>query len=110
VTGVRNDAAGVLGIARRAGSLAWGLDSVVRAARDGRAQVVILARDAGEHSARSMRRECERTGCRLVVWGEKDLIGDSIGTNPCAVAAITEPGLARTWLRALGRHVRGERG
>jgi ribosomal protein L7Ae-like RNA K-turn-binding protein len=75
----------LMGLARRAGQLACGLEAVKETA--GRAKLVLLASDAGN----SVRREAERAKTRIIYLPyTKDEIGKVAGRKSCAIAAVTD--------------------
>ena len=86
----------LLGLARRAGQLACGAEAVKNAA--GRAQLILLASDAGL----SVKREAERYGKQPVVLPyNKEELGRAAGRRTCAVAAVTGKEFSRGIKEAL---------
>ena len=86
----------LLGLAKRAGQLVCGMDAVKKAA--GRAQLLLLAGDAG-HSAQ---REAERFGKPLMVLPyNKEELGRAAGRETCAVAAVLNQEFSRGIIEAL---------
>ena len=80
----------LLGLARRAGQLACGVDAVILAA--GRAKLILLANDAGN----SARREAERLGKQIIVLPyNKEVLGRAAGMRTCAIAAVIDEAFSR---------------
>ena len=83
-----------LGLALRGGNLAVGEEPVAEACRTGKARVVLLASDAAGNTARRATR----------------LVGFALGRASCAVAAVTEPGLAALVLSRLAEEEKARYG
>ena len=80
-----------LGHAHRMGALVWGADRVVAALDEGRADRVLLARDAGENLRKDLRiRFGEERAIPLLAKEELGAIADR---SEVAVVAVTHPGL-----------------
>ncbi|MDR1693262.1 MAG: hypothetical protein LBR72_07880 [Oscillospiraceae bacterium] len=86
-----------LGLAYRAGKVVWGLDAVAGA--KGQAAVFLLANDAGNAARREAERLSAMTGTLLKILPvDKAGLGAALGKPPCAVAAVTDQGFARSIL------------
>lgn len=101
MTPVDNGLAGLLGIARKAGRLELGEESVSSAAKAHKARAILLAADAGERTRRHA--ESLVTGnCPLLpVPLTKAELGSAAGRGPCAILALTDVGLANAAARKL---------
>ena len=78
-------------MARKAGRLELGEEPVKAACLSGRARLVLLARDAAEHT----RRRCTRYAApRCALPYDKTRLGQALGRGSCAVLAVTDPGFA----------------
>jgi len=92
-----------LGLARKAGYLEMGEDAVGSAARARHARLLIVASDAGDHTVRRARNFANTAACPLVqVDSDKKELGYALGRATCAMAALTEPGMALSFAQALG--------
>ena len=90
----KDKALGALGLCRRAGRLVQGFDRVLETALRGRAQLVVLASDASERTARKVREGCEGLcPVRTVPLTQAELAG--LFRRPAAVLAVTDENLAR---------------
>lgn len=89
-----------LGLALRGRNLAVGEAPVEEACRGHKAKVVLLAQDAAENTAGKAHRLAEQCGASLVVlpFGKAE-IGYALGRSVCAVAAVTNAGLAASLLK-----------
>jgi len=95
VTAVTSSALSLLGLALRGNNLAVGEEPVAEACKTGRARLVVSALDAAQNSV-------DRAGCLAELGGvpwvplpwDKETLGAALGRNTCAVAALTDRGLA----------------
>lgn len=90
-----------LSLARKAGLAELGEEPVGAAARAGKAYVILVASDAGDHTwrraksyAAGTRQQCVRLNCT------KDEMGQSIGRTSLAIAAITDVSMALALVKA----------
>ena len=94
---------GLLSISRKGGNIVLGEEQVGIQTRAGRARLVILASDAGGHTVRRAKSFVAGTAQPLITLHySKDELGDALGCNSCAVAAITDVRLARAFVKTLG--------
>ncbi len=93
---------GLLGLARQGGRLAVGEKPVEDACRLKKARLVLTASDAAENSVSKAKREAEYAGIPHVSlpW-DKETLGAALGRSLCAVAALLDAGLARTFAERL---------
>ena len=92
-----------LGLARKAGKAELGEEPVGAAARALHAHLIIVAEDASDHTWRRAKSFVAGTNqlCIRVPY-TKDEIGFIIGRTSLAMAAITDPALALSFVTALG--------
>lgn len=83
-----------LGLAKRAGKLAAGEDAVLAALQTGKVRLLVLAQDAGEHTARRMEFRSQGRLPILTLQSGKAQLGAALGWEQCAVAAFTDLGMA----------------
>lgn len=85
----------LLGLALRGGNLAVGEEPVAGACRAGTARLVLIAAGAAPNSADRAIRAAEKGGVPWanVPW-DKETLGGALGRSLCAVAALTDQGLA----------------
>ncbi len=92
----------LLGLARRGGYLVLGEEPVGEACGLKRARVILLASDAGDSTARRAERLAERNGIPLAPLPyTKAELGNQMGRASCALAALTDLGLAAETLERL---------
>ena len=104
MTAVTDPILNTLGLARRGGSLAIGEEPVEEACKSRKANVVFLAADAAENTARRTERLAGENNVPLVILPrEKSELGFALGRSTCAMVAVTEAGLAASVLRRLAQ-------
>ena len=92
-----------LALARKAGFAELGEEPVGAAARMGHARLVVVASDAGDHTWRRAKSFVDGTRQQLIrLPFTKDEMGFAIGRTSLAIAAITDIGLAKSLVEALG--------
>ena len=99
---MENRALNYLSLARKAGRAELGEEPVGAAARAGKAYLILVARDASDHTwrrAKSFAAGTEQQVLRL--RQSKDELGQSIGRESLAIAAITDAALALAMVKAL---------
>ncbi len=91
-----------LSLARKAGRIELGEEPVGAAARAGKARLVVVANDAGDHTWRRAKSFVSGTDqqCMKIPYS-KDQMGQAIGRSSLAIAAFTDPALALAFLNAL---------
>jgi ribosomal protein L7Ae-like RNA K-turn-binding protein len=92
---MENKLFGHLGIARRAGMLVFGYDSVVSEAASRKASIVVLSSDASPRTVRNVLFECEKSRTKVVIVPVTKLdMGHAIGRGETGVVAITNKAFA----------------
>lgn len=93
----------LLGLARRARKLEIGEEPCGIACRSGKARLLLVAQDAGDHTVRRAASYC-RTGKPLCVQVPytKEELGNGLGCNACALCAMMDAPFAKAFLEALG--------
>ena len=93
-----------LALARKAGRIELGEEPVGSAARSQHARLVIVAKDASDHTWRRAKSFVAGTGQICVKTPfSKDEMGQAVGRSSLAIACFTDPALALAFLKALGR-------
>ena len=92
----------LLGLAKKAGRLAVGEESVADAARAHAARLIVLAEDAADNSARRAERSAAEGACLLTrVPATKEELGRAVGRASCAMLALTDVGFAEAAAKKL---------
>lgn len=93
---------GYLGLARRGSNVAIGEEPVGIACRGNHARLMILAKDAADHTFRRARSFAAGGKPPIIrVPYTKEELGDALGVNACAIVAFTDVSLALAFVKAL---------
>lgn len=91
-----------LGLARKGGRIAVGEEPVGAACRAGHARLLLLARDAADHTFRRARAFTQSGKPPLIrVPFTKEELGAALGCRVCAMAAFTDVAMAQAFVQAL---------
>ena len=91
-----------LSLARKAGKAELGEEPVGAAARAGKAYLIVVARDASDHTWRRAKSFAAGTEQQVLRLREsKDELGQCIGRQKLAIAAITDAALALALVKAM---------
>ena len=92
-----------LSLARKAGRLELGEEPVGAAARAQKARLVLVAKDASDHTwRRSLSFVAGTEQLCLRIPYSKDEFGQATGRSQLAIAAVTDPAMALAFVKALG--------
>ncbi len=93
-----------LSLARKGGLCELGEEPVGAISRTGKAYVVLVARDASDHTWRRAKSYVAGTKQQCIrVPFTKDELGQSIGRSELAIGAITDAPMALAFVQALGK-------
>ncbi len=102
MTAVTDSALSLLGLALRGNNLAVGEEPVANACRAHRAKLVLTAADAARNSVERAERWARAGGAAwLPAPWDKEVLGRALGRASCAMAALTDAGLADALIRKL---------
>ena len=92
----------LLGLARRGRLAEVGEEPVGIACRAGHARLLLIAKDAGDHTFRRARSFC-RSGKPPYICAPytKEELGAALGCNACALCALTDAPMALAFLQTL---------
>ena len=91
-----------LALARKAGLAELGEEPVGAAARAGKAHLIVVASDASDHSWRRAKSFAAGTNQQCLRLGyTKDELGQAIGRDALAMAAVTDAAMALALVRSL---------
>ena len=95
---------GVLGLAKRAGALAVGTNSVLDAVRNGKAKLVLLANDASENTVKQLNDKASFRCVPLETLGmDRETLGHCIGKENTAAIALLQEGFVTAYRKACRR-------
>ena len=90
----------LLGLARRARLLEIGEEPVGIVCRSGKAKLLLVAKDAGDHTFRRARSFVSGSKCPYICAPyTKDELGNGLGCNACALCELPIPRLQNRFLR-----------
>ena len=94
----------ILSLARKAGLAELGEEPVGAAARELHAHLIVVAGDASDHTWRRAKSFAAGTDQQCIrVSYTKDEMGFAIGRQELAIAAVTDAGMALSFVEALGQ-------
>ena len=95
----------MIGLAKKAGLVEIGEEPVGDLCQQHKARVVFLANDAGDTICRRAARMAENGNAPLVTlpWNKAEL-GSALGRSTCAIAALSDQGLASAVLARLAQN------
>ena len=97
-------AANYLGLMRKAGRIALGEHDARAAARAGKACLLLLAQDASDNARKRAEGFAYAAQAPLLrLPYTKQALSDRLGKTGCAIAAVTDPGLAKAFVSALAQ-------
>lgn len=100
---MNNDVLSLLGLIRRAGKLEAGFDAAVGAAREGRARLLLAARDVSEKTFKNLCYEGERAKIPAIrIPAAMEETGRACGVK-AGVLAVTDKGFAEAVYNKLER-------
>lgn len=92
----------MISLARKARKIELGEEPVNAATRASKARLVIVAKDASDHTYRRVKSFVSGTKQPWIsVPYEKDVLGSAMGTTSCAMAAFTDVRMAFAFVKAL---------
>ena len=91
-----------LSLARKAGRIELGEEPVGAAARAQKARLLVVAKDASDHTWRRAKSFVSGTDQQCIrVPYTKNELGEAVGRQELALGAVTDPALALAFLKAL---------
>ncbi|TGB00320.1 YlxQ family RNA-binding protein [Sporolactobacillus shoreae] len=97
----------LLGLARRAGKVVSGEDTVLRMIRDQKAKAVIISLDASARTKKTVGNKCSYYQVPLLQVPDRVQLGQAIGQPARVLAAVTDAGFAGGLIERLGPSIRG---
>jgi ribosomal protein L7Ae-like RNA K-turn-binding protein len=85
---------GLLGLARKAGSILIGSRETRDGLRRGAVRLVLVARDGSLRDRQRLERVARESGTPLRIAGTREELGQGVGRGPTAVVGLTNPNLA----------------
>lgn len=92
---------GYAGLAKKAGLLSDGTESVVTNIRAGKAKLVLLASNASPATAKKINDKCGYYNVTAVVYGTMETLGGAVGRNKSACVSFNDGKFADAVLKLL---------
>ena len=86
----------LLGLAARGRNLVSGEFSTEKAVKEGKAQLVIVSKDASDNTKKLFTDKCNYRDIPIYYYSEKEMLGKAIGKSMRTSVAVTDPGMAAT--------------
>ena len=96
-----NKALSMIGIATKAGKTQTGEFSTEKAVKEGKAALVIVAKDASDNTKKKFRIMCQYYQVTMREFADKDSLGAACGKEFRASLAITDVGLGDAVIRQI---------
>jgi len=100
--GRADEALRLLGLARRAGSVAPGTDAARRAVRAGEARLILMADDASGVQLDKIRGAMKNRSIPRATLGDRAALGAAVGRGPVSAVAVTAESFAVQLSKTLG--------
>ena len=84
----------MLGIARKGGNVSIGFDSTKISIEKNKSFLVIIALDASDKTKKNIKFICDKYNCKYIEFGEKELLGKSLGRKVVSVLSITDKNIS----------------
>ena len=92
---------GMIGLAVRAGKVAFGVFMTEKALDEGRAALVIASEDIGASNRRKIEGKCHSCDTELVFYSDKASLSRAVGKKDVPVVAVCDEGFAKAILKKL---------
>lgn len=95
-------AEGIIGLAKRAGALAVGTEQVVESVRKGKAQLVLVASDVSDNTAKRLQDKASYRNVPLELLPiDMNALGHLVGKDHAAAVALLQEGFVRSYRKAI---------
>ena len=84
----------MLGIARKGGKISIGFDVTCLDVKDKKSKLVLIASDASDKTKKNMQFTCDKYDIKYVEYGEKEILGKSLGRKVVSVLSINDTNIA----------------
>ena len=91
----------MIGIANKGGKVAIGYDVTCLNIEKNKSVLVLIAADASEKTKKNILYVCNKYNCKYIEYGEKDLLGKSLGRKMVGVLSINDENIASYLLNNL---------
>ena len=92
---------GMLGLATKAGKIAFGTEMVLKCMLKHQISLVIIAEDTSENSKKKMINNCQKYNVNYVIFGTKDGLSHAIGKDNKAIVALKDKNFSDSILKII---------
>ena len=96
-----NKAFHFISLAQKAGKVKAGEYLTMKALKEGKAHLTVIAADTSEKSKARIMKACDAFGCKAVVFGSKAELGHFTGAQNKSVICLTDEGFSSGLLKLL---------
>ncbi len=97
----QNKALRLLGLAARAGKVAFGTESVIETIENKKAKIVLVAEDAADRTKRNIKRISEENHVSIRIYGTIETLSKWVGKENKAVICIKDINFANEILKII---------
>jgi ribosomal protein L7Ae-like RNA K-turn-binding protein len=80
----------MIGLARKSGKVSIGYDATCIDVAKNKTVLAMIAEDASEKTKKNVIFVCEKNNCKYIEYGEKDMLGKSLGKKMVSVLSIND--------------------
>ncbi len=91
----------LLGLATRAGKIAFGTESVIETIENKKAKIVFIAEDAADRTKRNITRIAQERNIKVRIYGTIETLSKSIGKENKAVVSVKDINFANEMLKII---------
>lgn len=91
----------MIGLAMKAGKVITGSELCINAIREGKAKLVLIAKDASGNTQKRLRDKCSYYQVPIMDYSDKEQLGKILGKEERSAAAVTEEGFAKVIIEYL---------
>ena len=84
----------MLGIARKGGNISIGFDAAETDIEKKKSFLIIIASDASDKTKKNIKFICDKYNCQYIEFGEKEMLGKSLGRKVVSVLSIVDKNIA----------------
>lgn len=84
----------MLGIAKKGGNISIGYDVTCLDVKDNKSKLVLIAADASDKTKKNILFICDKYGVKYIEYGEKDILGKSLGKKMVSVLSVKDTNIA----------------